>query len=176
MHRETLGLSKVTTSARRTGHQFAAIPQELRDLDQWVGWRGEWRVDASGKRKWTKIPTIAGTDANASSTNPETWCSFEAALDAYEAGVGSGLGFVFTANDSFVGVDLDHARDKDTGMVAVWAQDIIDNMDSYTEVSPSGTGVHIIVRGTLPNGRRRKDDVEMYSTGRFFCMTGAVIT
>lgn len=119
-----------------------------------------------------QVPTIAGTDANASSTDPTTWCSFEDAVDAYESGCGDGIGFVIAQDDPYTGIDLDNVRDKDTGVVTPAAQDIIDNIDSYTEVSPSGTGVHVFVRGALPGKRRRKGHVEMYDHARFLCMTG----
>ena len=83
-----------------------------------------------------------------------------------------GIGFVFTADDPFVGVDLDHCRDPETGEVEPWAQEIVDELDSYTEVSPSKTGLHSIVNGKLPPGGRRKGRVEMYEAGRYFTVTG----
>lgn len=79
---------------------------------------------------------------------------------------------MFTEEDSFVGVDLDGCRDPETGKTAAWAQDIIDRLDSYTEVSPSRTGYHVIARGSLPEGRRRNGAIEMYEEGRFFTVTG----
>ena len=73
------------------------------------------------------------------------------------------------------GVDLDHCRDADTGALEPWAAQIVEELGSYAEVSPSGTGVHIIVSGELLPGRRRRGQVEMYSEGRYFTMTGVVI-
>lgn len=83
-----------------------------------------------------------------------------------------GLGFVFTADDAFVGVDLDGCRDPETGTLDEPAQSIVDRLDSYTEVSPSGTGVHVLVLGALPEGRNRRGDVELYDEARFFTVTG----
>jgi hypothetical protein len=82
------------------------------------------------------------------------------------------VGFVFTSVDPFTGIDLDKCRDPETASVEPWAQSIVDFLDSYTEISPSGRGLHIIVMGTLPETGRRKDRVEMYSSARYFTMTG----
>jgi putative DNA primase/helicase len=69
-------------------------------------------------------------------------------------------------------VDLDDVRDPLTGVIEPAAQFLIDDLSSYTEVSPSGTGVHILCRGVLPPGRRRVGRIEMYQTGRYFTITG----
>ncbi len=83
-----------------------------------------------------------------------------------------GIGFVFTSGDDLCGVDLDRCRDPETGEMESWAQEIIGELDSYAEISPSGRGVHVLLRGELPPGRRRKDCVEMYDRARFFTITG----
>jgi hypothetical protein len=83
-----------------------------------------------------------------------------------------GLGFVFTEEDPYVGVDLDDCRDPHSGEIAPWALEIIRELDSYTEVSPSGTGMHVLLRGELPKGRNRKGKIEMYDSGRYFTVTG----
>ncbi len=79
---------------------------------------------------------------------------------------------MFSPEDPFTGIDLDRCRNPETGSVEPWAQEIITELDSYTEVSPSGTGLHVIVQGKLPAGRRRKGRIEMYDRARFFCVTG----
>jgi putative DNA primase/helicase len=84
----------------------------------------------------------------------------------------SGVGFVFTEDDPFAGIDLDKCRDSETGVVAPWAQKIVDALDSYTEVSPSGTGLHIFVKATLPGRNNRKGPVEVYESRRYFTLTG----
>jgi putative DNA primase/helicase len=79
---------------------------------------------------------------------------------------------MFSSQDPYAGVDLDHCRDPATGRIEPWAQDIIGTMDSYSETSASGTGVHIIVVGTLPPKGCKRGDIEMYDTARFFTATG----
>lgn len=149
----------------------AAFPTELRALPQWVLWRYEVR---KGKR--TKIPYQ--TDGRpASSTNPGTWTEYAAAYDAWYAGLATkraydGIGFVFSADDPYCGVDLDHFLDRG-GAVQDRAIDIIDALGSYTEYSPSGTGAHVIVRTQLPAGfTRQPGTVECYEHGRYFTVTG----
>ncbi|MBU1568152.1 MAG: DNA primase [Proteobacteria bacterium] len=83
-----------------------------------------------------------------------------------------GLGFVFTTEDPFVGIDFDACRNTETGEIDPGVQDIVNRMNSYTEISPSGTGLHIIAKGVLPDGGKRKDHIEMYDQGRFFTVTG----
>jgi primase-polymerase (primpol)-like protein len=83
---------------------------------------------------------------------------------------GRPIGYVFSADDPFTGIDLDKCRV--TGKFASWASDIIKSLDSYTELSPSGTGLHIIVRAQLTGPHHRKEGVELYDRGRYFTMTG----
>ncbi|WP_255198921.1 phage NrS-1 polymerase family protein [Halorarius litoreus] len=144
-----------------------AIPETLRERDQWVCWREEER---DGKP--TKIPVTPGAGGFASATESETWASFEAALDYSETEHADGIGFVFTDDDSIVGIDLDDCLDPETDDVDDAALDIIERLDSYTEVSPSGTGYHVLITGALPEGRNRRGSVELYDTARFFTVTG----
>jgi len=146
----------------------AELPEPLTEYDQWVCWRTQTRGD-----KPTKVPINPHTGRYASATDAETWSSFETAREYADDEAADGIGFVFTAADPFVGIDLDDARDPDTETPNDWARSIIDELDSYTEVSPSGTGYHVIVDGELPPGRNRRGDVELYETARFFTMTGA---
>jgi primase-polymerase (primpol)-like protein len=90
----------------------------------------------------------------------------------YGDGRSDGIGFVFTADDPFVGVDLDDCRDPDTKEIEAWADEIVAELSSYTEVSPSGTGFKVFLRGRLPGGGNRKDKVELYDRGRYFAVTG----
>jgi len=94
-------------------------------------------------------------------------CLRETALEYTETEHADGVGFVFTDDDPIVGVDLDDCRDPETGDVDDAAQDIIKRLDSYTEVSPSGTGYHVLITGELPEGRNRRGSVELYDTARF---------
>ncbi|MBA2715246.1 MAG: AAA family ATPase, partial [Rubrobacteraceae bacterium] len=83
-----------------------------------------------------------------------------------------GIGFVFTPEDDLCGVDLDGCLDPETGEIESWASTIIEELGSYTEISPSGTGVHVLVRATLPEGRNRKGRFEAYDRSRYFTVTG----
>jgi putative DNA primase/helicase len=161
-----------------TAPNFDAIPQELKALPQWVMWR---REDRKGKP--TKVP-YTSYGSLASSIDPLTWSAFEIARKAYEKGGYDGLGFVFVRELGLTAIDLDHCRDPTTGEIDDWALTIINRFNSYTEVSPSGEGVHILVKGSLPtgvmgrkkylkgNGYRPGAAIEMYSGGRYFTMTG----
>lgn len=146
---------------------IANVPKELRDCPQWV----LWSLDDRGGAKPTKVPRQI-TGFQASSTNPDTWETFEHVVTAMQAGPKfNGVGFVITI--PYTGVDLDGCRDPKTGDIEPWAQRIIERLDSYTELSPSGAGVHIWARGRLPAGSRRKGRVEMYDDARYFTVTGA---
>ncbi|WP_425487806.1 hypothetical protein [Natronomonas salina] len=143
------------------------IPERLLEREQWVCWRTEQR---DGKQ--TKIPVTPGSGSFASATDADTWAGFEAAREYAAAGRAAGVGFVFTDADPFVGVDLDDCRDPESGDVDETAMDIIERLDSYTEVSPSGTGFHVLVAGELPEGRNRRGSVELYDSARYFTVTG----
>lgn len=147
---------------------FGNLPEELTALSQWV----VWKFEGHGKPKLDKVPYDPRTRQNAKSNDPSTWATFAEAIAAYQRGGFDGIGFVFSEADLYAGIDLDKCRDPDTGRLEPRASEIIRRLDSYTEVSPSGTGVHIIVRGSLPAGGRKHGAVEMYDRGRFFTMTG----
>jgi primase-polymerase (primpol)-like protein len=117
------------------------------------------------------VPVDPSTGEFASTTDSETWAPFESARRYAESNK-LGLGFVFTETDSFVGIDLYACRVPATGSVSEWALDIVERLDSYTEISPSGTGYHIIVEGDLPEGGSRRGDVETYAYSRYFTVTG----
>ena len=146
-----------------------ALPQELRDLAQWVTWRS---VQRRGNPKPTKLPINPRSGKAASTTDPTSWASFEDSSAAFYSGQGDGIGFVFTPEDPYTGIDLDGCYDE-AGVLSDWAQDLVTRFNSYTELSPSGHGLHIIIRGELPERGRRKGPIEMYSEGRYFTMTGA---
>jgi len=141
--------------------------QNIRDLRQWLCWRTEVRDS-----KPTKIPYSPLTNRRASSTDPSTWGCYSEAVTAYKERGHDGIGFVFTEEDDLAGVDLDRCLDPETGEIEGWAQEIIEELDSYTEISPSGTGVHVLLKATLPPGGNRKGRFEAYDRGRYFTMTG----
>jgi putative DNA primase/helicase len=153
----------------------AGFPAELKGLKQIVHWRFQRKDDND---KWSKVPRCRAKSA--SSTDPATWMTFDFALEYFltrgrKNGL-DGLGFVFSPDDPFAGVDLDDCRDPDTGEVDAWALPIIKTLDSYTEVSPSRTGFKIWVRGKKPPGackvKYESGEVEVYDQGRYFAMTG----
>lgn len=168
------------------------IPDDLRARSQWIAWRNECRE--CGKilsphikhcpddgEKTTKRPYDPHkADSWAKSDDPSTWGTLEDAKTYYDDHDDiHGIGFMFSDEGTLAGVDLDDCRDPDTGELTEWAEDIIDRLDSYSEISPSGTGVHVYVYGLLPEGRRKRDvgdgEVEVYDNRRYFTVTGDVL-
>jgi primase-polymerase (primpol)-like protein len=143
------------------------VPDELKALPNWVCYRMEERY---GQSKPTKVPYNPITDDKAKANDPSTWIDYETCVAAVVRGEYDGIGFEF--GSGYVGIDLDHCRSVETGQVEDWASDIMAHLDSYTEASPSGSGVHVICKGALPPGNRRIGPVEMYDTARFFTVTG----
>ncbi len=154
---------------------------ELKALRQWVAWRIEW--DAKNERK-TKPPYNIHTDSRADKTNPEHWASYDEVISyAYRKGIipcnSGGAGFVFTDKDSYCGIDLDHVI-KD-GKLIPEAQEIVALMDSYTEYSYSGDGLHILVKLSEPLAsfcnKHRADlgiasRIEIYDSAWYFTVSG----
>lgn len=139
---------------------FESIPQELKDLKQWVCIHGD-----------SKVPMKSFTDEAASSTEAETWSTFGDACGAVKDGYYANIGFVFD-NNGIVGIDIDAGTDED-GFMTPLAADIIMNCHSYTERSRSGRGFHILVKGNLPfKGKNNLNGVEIYQDSRYFIMTG----
>lgn len=145
-------------------------------MRQWVVWRFE---HVKNQPKLTKVPYNPHTTRHASSTDRNTWSDFETCHAAVMANVGwDGVGFVLAADDPYCFVDLDPVRDEHGQQISAphieaRQQEIFKALNSYSELSPSGAGLHIIVRATVPQGRKR-DYVEVYSSGRFMTMTGHV--
>ena len=136
------------------------IPNELKSLNQWVCSSLD-----------SKVPMIATLRAAASSTNPDTWRTFDEAVYSVERAHYDNIGFVFN-NNGIVGIDIDTGYDDD-GFLTELAADIINHCKSYTEKSRSGRGVHILLKGTLPfKGKNNLTGVEIYQTARYFIMTG----
>ena len=139
------------------------VPEELKALNQWVCTRGD-----------SKIPIDPFYGYNASSTNPQTWSSFETAKRRVQEGNYDYVGFVFNDN-GIVGIDIDDGYDED-GLMSALAADIIGSCESYTEKSKSGRGFHILIKGDIPfKGKNNLKGVEIYKTARFFIMTGDTV-
>jgi primase-polymerase (primpol)-like protein len=145
----------------------AAVPTALRLVSGWITWR-------IGERdgRPTKLPTNPHTGGNAQTNNPATWSTFEHVVAVARARR-QGIGFVFSPQNPFCGVDLDDCRDPITGALAPWARSILGVLRSYAEVSPSKTGVKVFLDAKLTDGKgRRRGDVEIYSRERYFTVTG----
>lgn len=138
-------------------------------------------MNAAGK--WTKVPYNPTTGHPASPTDPNHWVSYD---HAFNAGASrpdwySGIGFVLSDADPYTFIDLDAPKNPDGSDLPPEEKEvrlknqkrIYEQFSSYTEISPSGNGLHIIVRGEVPAGRKR-DSVEIYSSARFMTMTGNV--
>ena len=132
---------------------YENIPAELKAVKQWVCW-GD-----------SKLPKNPKTGGNAQSNNKSTWGTFNEAVAAVSKYGFKGVGFMFAP--PYFGVDLDKCLDN-----AEFIEEFVETLQSYTEISKSGNGIHIIAKGTLPPGNRRRGSVEMYSERRYFIMTG----
>lgn len=151
---------------------YENIPQTLKNLPNWICWKAVPQPRPDDPEHIGKIPINPKTGGNAQSNNPDTWTDFDTALKASEQF--TGIGFMF-GNSPFFGVDIDGIEpdireflDGGNGIVS----EFIHALHSYAELSPSGKGIHIICRGELPKGARRRGNVEMYDSGRFFTVTG----
>lgn len=147
---------------------YEKIPLELKQLSHWVGWKYMQRPGEDHKRK---VPINAMDGQPAKSNDPVTWCDFDTACLGKERFGLDGIGFMFSG-DGIFGIDIDHCYDPETRELDPAAAEIIETVQSYTELSPSGTGIHILCKGALPEGRKRRGAVEMYSTLRYFTVTG----
>lgn len=150
---------------------FDNIPTELKRISRWVCWK-YLEVGEEGNKRLTKVPLqISG--APASSTNPSHWTDFFSVQNACQKDNQLGAGFVFSPDDNLIGIDIDDCRDPTTGTLSDFAQNIIDNIQGYVEVSPSLTGVKIFTRASLQHAHvDHSIGFEAYAKARFFTVTG----
>ena len=151
------------------------IPQRLTELNQWVSWKFE-----KNNAGFTKVPISAKTGHKASTTTSRDWSSFDVALSQFQDDrVLAGIGFVFTSDDCFTGIDLDACLDESGQFI--WGKDIVNLLNTYTEISPSGRGVKLVVEGSKPPhvgcqrkglGPDKSGQIEVYDHARFFTITG----
>ena len=152
------------------------IPGELKKLNRWANFRARPRRGKKGK--YDKAPFISRPPHSQASTNkPKHWGSFKSALATHQE-FGWGFGFLVHQEDGLVFLDLDGCVDFDLSaphLIQPWAQRIIDDLDSYTEISPSGTGIRIVVHGAIPSDVAT--GIEMYAghNARFVTITGQVV-
>ncbi len=149
--------------------EIDGIPSELAELPQWLIWKYELR-----KGKWAKMPYSPTTGRLARVNDASTWGTISQAWGCYESNEPFvGIGFVLTEADNYAVIDLDDCRNPETGEIESWAEEIFASCgDTYVEVSPSGTGLHIFCRGIKPSDRCRKGKKEVYSHGRYIAVTG----
>lgn len=155
---------------------LTTIPTQLTERPQWVVWRSE---------HGTKVPYNARTGGKASTTDPTTWSIYSVALAAAQKGNYNGIGYVFSKDDPFIGIDLDDCIDTQEHL-APWAEHIIKEQHSYSEISPSGRGIKIWVEGQITRSIKALGNkvplaikpadmpggIEIYGEGRYFTMTG----
>lgn len=173
-HAHQLHFSDITSSGYLQPI-FHAIPAELKAHRQWVTWKAKIR---GGKK--SKVLYDPRTGKRAGSIYCWTWGTFQAAVDAMRRRRHDGIGFVFTVEDPFIGIDLDHVTDQAGRIIVPWAAKVVKALSSYTERSVSGDGLHVIVRGKIPRSGKQpgassnSPHIEIYQSSRYFCMTGNI--
>jgi len=171
---------------------FNGIPEPLKQHDQWVAWILAPSLEIG--KKPDKIPINVKNCKGASSTDRKTWVPFDKARVFFEEKSGknltvkqkvdgkwvdrtgpvAGVGFVFSGIDPLIGIDLDDCIGDD-GKLLPWADDIVKSIDSYTEISQSGRGIHTICYGSKPGLACKNRNVECYQVNRFFAITGRTL-
>jgi len=149
---------------------YENIPDELKNRQHWVTWgfllKNPPRQRTEGQIKlWTKMPHCKVNDSS-------RWLSFQEATYKYKSGYADGIGYVFHKDDEIVGIDLDGVIEAN-GEIDELAQVILSKANTFTELSPSQTGLHLYIKAQIPEGKRR-GRIEMYSHGRFFTVTGHI--
>lgn len=151
-----------------------AIPQSLKDQKRWAPWRAVWNAK---RQKYDKVPHRADRpNYGISTAKPEQWSSYALALAAYQANpkLFAGIGYVMTGPHGKIGTDLDNCVAG--GVIAPWAREVVDQLASYTEISPSGNGLRILSLGELPaDWNNHEIGIEIYggNEARFLTVTGA---
>lgn len=157
--------------------KFDAIPADLKAINNWVVWKA---VKAKDKTK--KVPYNPATHRPASVTNKDAWQTFETAKAALKEKPYAGMGFVF--DGGIVGIDFDNKGGDEIKCIEDLPQEvreILAKAKTYTELSPSKTGLHMLMRGKLEKGQSHRArlqcgwEVEIYETGRYFTVTGSTL-
>jgi len=163
----------------------SGVPEYLRERPLWLVWKYEWKAD---REEWSKVPKDgAGGGYNINATDPANGVAFETAAETYQAGDYDGLGIITDADSLLVGFDVDDCRDPDRPHASVpdVVSELVDTLDTYVEVSPSGTGYRAFALGAKPEGPNREDlpcdpvledtpHLEVYdgTGGRYLTVTG----
>lgn len=166
---------------------LSGIPEQMRKARRWAPWRAVWNEK---KQKYEKIPHRASRpEYGLSNKNATGWVTLGEAVAAYKANRNgrpvyghngeliefAGIGYLMTGPHGVTGVDLDHCRDPFTGEIEPWAAELVAKLDTYTEISPSGTGLHAMVAGDVAEDWTNHDrGIEVYggNEARFLCVTG----
>ncbi len=148
----------------------SVIPDELKNTNQWVVYKLE--PNEGGKPK--KVPYSCKTGKRASVSNKRTGVSFENVIDYALSNKVNGIGFIFSDRDPYFGLDIDNCIDNN-GEIEPWAKKWVKILNSYTEFSPSGKGLHVIGKGKLLQEGRRKGNFELYENNRYFTVTGDML-
>lgn len=143
---------------------YSLIPEELKKEKRWVLWK---------KINGAKIPFNAKTGGMAQPNNELTWNSFEYCNSIYQKQIIKCEGLGFMLGGGYFGIDIDYKEGKEKEFESI-KNEILSSIFSYTEYSQSGKGIHIIAKGVLPSGNRRKGVLEMYDNARFFALTGEI--
>lgn len=165
----------MTATSPPTLRSFNAdgIPQALREQKRWAPWRAVWNAK---RQKYDKVPHRADApNYGISTAKPELWATFDAALAACQGhpNLFAGIGYVMTGPHGVVGTDLDNCVDR--GVIAPWAAEVVAQLASYTEISPSGNGLRILSFGELSaDWNNHETGIEIYggNEARFLTVTG----
>lgn len=150
----------------------AQVPAELKAQPNWVLWRYELLEDGTLKKPLYSASPRYSRPRQARVDDRRFWTSYELAVARYRRGGYAGVGFVLSGSGQFAAIDLDHCREPESGLIAPWALRVIERAASYTEVSPSGTGIHIWLTGSVPGTGHKRGPVELYDTLRYLTVTG----
>lgn len=144
------------------------IPQQLKDLPNWNLWKLEAPEKEGGKPR--KVP-YQPNGKEAKSNDSSTWATFEEVVKVWNKGKYEGIGFQF-GNSPYCGYDQDNCIVD--GILSAEAWEVVDELDSYTELSQSGKGIHVIVEAKKLGDKCRniKREQEIYDNGRGFWITG----
>lgn len=148
---------------------YEKIPSEMKQLNRWV----LWKTKTLDNGRTTKVPIDARNGYGARSNDTSTWVSFDQAIEKCDYYGCKGLGFML--GSGYFGIDLDNHGEISQEDFDKLAEEFTTAISSYAEISQSGKGIHIICKGVLPQGsRRRKGNIEMYDNARFFALTGNI--
>ncbi|GGY81990.1 AAA family ATPase [Marinobacter zhanjiangensis] len=149
------------------------IPEDLKSRPQWILWQYKQRP---GESKPDKVPATQDGRNLTEYTEGNGHMAFQDAVKAYQSSrTASGIGFVVMPSDGVIGIDMDNCLNPETGEVADWASQHVEALNTYTEISPSGTGLRSFVSGEIKPGHMSKEgNREIYTQGRFLTITGMV--